>query len=152
MFRCCYKSTSAVTAVEWKDTVPFVPPIDIGYVIKVYDGDTITIAAKWTNELPIYRFPVRLAGIDCPEMTSKDENEKQCAVLAKGEMARLAMNQTVFLKNVQTEKYGRILADVYVGTLHLNQHMLDNRFAVKYDGGTKQSPRNWLEYHYSGKL
>ena len=32
--------------IEWKDTIPFIPPVDKGLVIKVYDGDTITIAAK----------------------------------------------------------------------------------------------------------
>lgn len=45
------KSRSVVTTripenVKWSDTVPFVPPITSGRVIKVYDGDTITIAAK----------------------------------------------------------------------------------------------------------
>ena len=31
--------------IEWQDTTPFVPPVDKGIVIKVYDGDTITIAS-----------------------------------------------------------------------------------------------------------
>ena len=56
--------------IEWKDTKPFVVPLNGGHVIKVYDGDTITIA----NKLPIYhcndmfRFSVRLNGIDTPEI------------------------------------------------------------------------------------
>ena len=32
--------------IDWKDTVKFVPPIISGMVLKVYDGDTITIASK----------------------------------------------------------------------------------------------------------
>ena len=31
--------------VNYEDTIPFIPPITHGKVIKVYDGDTITIAA-----------------------------------------------------------------------------------------------------------
>ena len=50
------------------------------------------------------------------------------------------LNKHVTLKNVATEKYGRVLADVYLDDLHLNQWLLDERYAVKYDGGTKISP------------
>ena len=31
--------------IEYRDTTPFIPPIQYGKVIKVYDGDTITIAS-----------------------------------------------------------------------------------------------------------
>jgi len=43
--------------ITWNETIPFVPPITNGYVIKVYDGDTITIASKlpYINS-PLYRF------------------------------------------------------------------------------------------------
>ena len=45
--------------VNWKDTIPFIPPITKGKVIKVYDGDTITIACRLPFEAtdgdPIYR-------------------------------------------------------------------------------------------------
>ena len=36
--------------VCYKDTIPFIPPITSGKVIKVYDGDTITIASKLAFE------------------------------------------------------------------------------------------------------
>ena len=137
--------------IEWKDCAPFVPPIDRGVVIKVYDGDTITIASKlpYPNS-PLYRFSVRLNGIDCPEIKAKNEYEKDCAHLAKKEVYDLVFNKIVILKNVQTEKYGRVLADVYVGELHLNDHLLKKRLAVAYDGGTKNCPTNWMDYYYTG--
>jgi endonuclease YncB( thermonuclease family) len=140
-------------SIDWKDTIPFVPPINQGYVIKVYDGDTITIASKLPYpESPLYRFSVRLNGIDCPEMKGKDNNEKQCAQIAKNEVIELVLNKEIHLKNIQTEKYGRILADVYINNLHVNQHLIEKRLAVKYDGGTKISPKNWLDYYYKGEL
>jgi endonuclease YncB( thermonuclease family) len=58
----------------------------------------------------------------------------------------MIMNKVVKLENVQSEKYGRILADVYLGELHINQWLIDNRYAVAYSGGTKTRPSNWLEY------
>jgi micrococcal nuclease len=139
--------------IDWDNTVQFVPPIITGVVIKVYDGDTITIASKLPYpESPIYRFSVRLNGIDCPEIKGKDENEKECAKIAKEEMAKLAFKQIVTLKNVQTEKYGRLLADVYVKDINLNKYLLEQRLAVKYDGGTKICPRNWMDYYCKGEL
>ena len=121
------------------------------YVKSVYDGDTITIASKlpYTSS-PLYRFSVRLNGIDCPEIKGKDYNEKQCAQIAKEEMSNLILNKIVTLKNVKTEKYGRILADVYIDELHLNNHLIQKRLAVVYDGGTKISPKNWMEYYLKG--
>jgi endonuclease YncB( thermonuclease family) len=139
--------------IGWKDCLPFVPPIDRGIVIKVYDGDTITIASKLPYpDSPLYRFSVRLNGIDCPEIKGNDKYEKECAQLAKQEITDLILNKIVILKNVETEKYGRILADVYIGELHLNTHLLKKRLAVAYDGGTKISPKNWMDYYSKGEL
>lgn len=138
--------------IDVKDIVHFVPPIEKGFVVKVYDGDTITIVSKLPySESPLYRFSVRLNGIDCPEIKGKDISEKECAQIAKQEMTELVLNKIVTLKNIDTEKYGRILADVYVNDLHVNQHMIDKRLAVIYDGGTKNTPKNWMKYYIKGK-
>lgn len=153
---CCWRGKSSdtsedINSLEWKDTIEFVPPIERGYVIKVYDGDTITIASKLPYlSSPLYRFSVRLSGIDCAEIKSKEEDEKKCAELAKEELTKLILNKIVYLKNVKVEKYGRVLADVYIGELHLNNYMLERRLAVEYDGGTKMRPKNWLKY-YNGE-
>ena len=134
--------------IEWKDTVPFVFPIQGGQVIKVYDGDTITIASKMPYpESPMYRFSVRLNGIDTPEIKGKNEDEKEIAKKARNELTSLIMNKEITLKNVQSEKYGRILADVYLEDVCVNEWLIEKRFAVKYDGGTKQIPASWKTYH-----
>ena len=86
--------------IDCKDTIPFIPPIEKGIVIKVYDGDTITIASKLPYESShLYRFSVRLNGIDCPEIKCKDENEKKCAQIAKKEISDLILNKVVILKS-----------------------------------------------------
>lgn len=121
--------------IKWEDTVPFKFPISGGQVIKVYDGDTITIASKLPYDAsPLYRLSVRLNGIDTPEIKGKTADEKQAAREARDALSGLIMNKQIRLENVESEKYGRILADVYLGDLHINKWLIDNRYAVAYDG------------------
>jgi endonuclease YncB( thermonuclease family) len=137
-----------VDPISYKDTIQFVPPIKKGVVIKVYDGDTITIASKLPyKESPIYRFSVRLSGIDCPEIKGKDEKERKIAELAKKELSNLIMNKVVILENVKTEKYGRVLADVYIDNINLSNYMIEKGLAVPYDGTAKESPKDWVYYY-----
>jgi len=159
---------------QWKDTIPFVPPITEGIVIKVYDGDTITIATTLFIETKqqheynnnhsnnhnnnhnnnhsnnhkntststssiMYRIPVRLLGIDSPEIKGKTQHEKDMAKRSQLALENLILHKQICLKNVTTEKYGRLLADVYLDDLHINQWLLDNDYAVKYNGGKKKS-------------
>ena len=146
----------------WSDTKPFIPPITQGYVIKVYDGDTITIATKLPYvESPLYRFSVRLNGIDCPEIKGKNALEKQVAHYAKMYVSDRVLHKTIYLDNVKTEKYGRVLADVYINPIlqaarqeqrqneSLSQMLLRNGLAVEYDGGTKNVPDNWMNHYLS---
>ena len=144
---------------NWKNTVEFVPLVTEGKVIKVYDCDTITIATKFPylttlNESNImYRFHVRLLGIDTPEMKTKNEEEKSIAHLAQKSLSELILNKNVTLKNTSLDKYGRILANVYTEQgIELSKWAIDNRFAVLYDGGTKKPPKSWTEYYKTGNV
>jgi endonuclease YncB( thermonuclease family) len=67
-------------------------------------------------------------------------------------VSNLILNKYVTLQNIQTEKYGRILADVFIGELHLNNWLVTERYAIKYDGGTKKQPSSWLKYKSTGEL
>lgn len=129
--------------IVWKLTTPYVPPVKRGRVIKVYDGDTITIATRLPHDQTAYRFSVRLLGIDCAEIKGKTAAEKESAVRARDALNSKILGRTVVLKNVQLEKYGRILADVYMDDIHINVWMLEEGYAVPYDGGTKCRPSEW---------
>jgi micrococcal nuclease len=141
--------------IKWDDTVEFTFPITGGRVIKCYDADTITIASKLPyDSSPMYRLSVRLNGIDTPEIKGKgvSEEEKEAAKEARDFVSKLVFNKFVRLENIQSEKYGRILSDVYVGDIHLNDALLKERYAVKYDGGTKIKPTSWKKYRLTGEL
>jgi endonuclease YncB( thermonuclease family) len=142
------KCESYLQHIVYHDTIPYIPPITCGKVVKVYDGDTITIATKLPYDgSPIYRFSVRINGIDCPEMNTQDHNEHVCANIAKQKVCDMIFNKIIHLKNVKLEKYGRILADVYLDDISVGEMLCKSNLAVKYDGGTKKSPDDWLEYY-----
>lgn len=141
---CCLPKKT----VEYKDTVEFVPPIHRGVVVKVYDGDTITVASALLttdrgcfSRRVLYRFRVRLRGIDTPEIKG---SEKAKAVAARDALSVQIMGQEVELRNLGNEKYGRILADVYFNQVHMNQWMLEQGYAQAYDGGKKEPFNNIL--------
>ena len=146
-------TTEESPIIKWEDTIAFTMPITGGQVIKVYDGDSITIAAYLPIEnSPLYRFSVRLNGIDTPEIKGKDEDEKKAAKEAREALSNLILHKNIILKNIETEKYGRILADVYLGELCINDWLIKEKYAVKYDGGTKIAPSSWLKYRATGEI
>ena len=144
----CISKRNIPHIVDPKSIKTFVPPIKQGRVIKCYDGDTITIASylPYKNS-ELYKFSVRINGIDCPEIKSKCVSEKECAQIAKKCVEDKILHKMVRLENVSLEKYGRILADVYIDKVSMGDYLVEQRLAVKYEGGTKKSPNNWMEYY-----
>jgi endonuclease YncB( thermonuclease family) len=126
---------------NYKNAKYFLPEITKGIVVKVYDGDTITVISKPKNVKGYYKFSVRLAGIDTAEMHTNCTVEKEKAEQSKQILYEQIYNKTVYLKNVKREKYGRILANVYLDKLHINQYMLDKGGAIPYTG--KQKLHDW---------
>lgn len=116
-------------------------------VIKVYDGDTITISATVSKcSYTFYKFSVRLRGIDTPEIKAKTDDEKKAAINARDILSNKILYKSISLKDVKYDKYGRLLAEVYFKGKNINQWMLDNNMGIAYDGGTKHSPLSWLDY------
>jgi micrococcal nuclease len=132
--------------IDYKDTIPFIPPISFCKVIKVYDGDTITVCSKLPFEgSPVYRFRVRLASIDSPEIRGGTKHETELAIISRDALHNLIYGKIIELRGNKIEKYGRVLADLYIGNLHINKWLIDNNYAVPYDGGKKNRPDDWNE-------
>lgn len=147
ILECSSPDYSHLDHIEYADTQIYIPNITAGKVVKVYDADTITIANHISignaHTDQVYRFQVRLNGIDTPEIKSKNATTKMLATKARDVLAEMIFGKIVVLRNVKFEKYGRLLADVYFGDLHINQWLIDNKYAVEYDGGTKHIPDDW---------
>lgn len=123
--------------VEKKDAKPYVVRIDVdgntAKVVEVYDGDTCTIVFYSNRELCSAK--VRLLGIDAPEIRGKTESEKAKALVARDALKALILNKVVTLTNVAIEaKWGRILADIWVGDVHVNEDMIEQGLVVRYGG------------------
>ncbi|MDP2206088.1 MAG: thermonuclease family protein [Alphaproteobacteria bacterium] len=111
-------------------------------VIKTGDGDTVqTEVDIWPGTRVL--IDIRIGEIDTPEKKGRAKCTEEAAKAeeATAEMRRLLEGQTVTLHNIKYEKYGgRLLADITTsdGT-NAAQHMIAQRLAVPYGGGTKSS-------------
>ena len=133
---CCFTNKKYIPILQ--DTVPWKPPIKEGFVVKVYDADTITIASKLPyNNSPLYRWSVRINGIDAPELKSKNSDLADLALHGKDELSEKILGKKVHLKNVSTEKYGRILANVFLNDIDIGAWLIDQKFAYEYHGQKK---------------
>lgn len=106
-----------------------------GKCVKTYDGDSIKVVLLFPDKLN--KYTIRLSGIDTCEIRALNENEKKFAQVVKAAITNKILNKLVTLKFYQHDKYGRNLADVYLDNEHINQWLIDNKYAVKYDGGKK---------------
>ena len=80
-------------------------------------------------------------------MRGKSPEERDMAHEAQKALSTKIMGKDVFLKNLEKEKYGRILCDVYLQKENISAWMVANRFAVPYEGGKKTPPHSWKAYH-----
>jgi len=131
----------------------FIPPIEEGKVIKVYDGDTITIISRIPGliESDIYKFTLRLSGIDCPEIRSKIETERKMAIFVRDKLSEKIMDKNIKIYNLEREKYGRILCNIKLDNIDINNWLLKKHYAIKYDGKKRNSPGCWESYIKDGE-
>jgi|TARA_R110000824_G_scaffold397142_1_gene599597 micrococcal nuclease len=111
-------------------------------VERVVDGDTCDVVLDLGFNI-LHKCRVRLFGIDTPESRTRDLDEKARGILAKNylkdaiETGKKVVIQTK-LKDSKG-KFGRVLGDVVVDGININQSMIDDYHAVKYFGQNKQA-------------
>jgi endonuclease YncB( thermonuclease family) len=111
--------------------------------VQNYDGDTFTANISSVHPLLGDKITVRVGGIDTPEMHSDKPCERQAAFKAQQAVQKiLAEARRIDLRNVQRDKYFRVLADVVVDGRSLADYLLRARMAVPYDGQAKEDV-NW---------
>lgn len=94
-------------------TLPSVPASGKFSVVRVQDGDSFTLVGADQVEINI-----RLRGIDAPELGQPYGFE------AKQALQALLKTGTIRLSQPEKGKYGRYIADVYVGDTWVNQAMV----------------------------
>ena len=129
---------------ELKTTPRFVPEFKYAKVVKVYDGDTVTLAAIPFGSKKPYLFQCRLTRIDAPEMTKQSgktqkarNREKALAIKSRDALFKLIGNKVVKVDIKSLEKYGRVLADLTIDNTDVSDWMIQHKYAVPYSGGKK---------------
>ncbi len=118
--------------------------ITINEVTSIYDGDTFRVNIKGYPSIVGERVPIRINGVDTPEMRGKCVKEKTLAREAKQfTVSKLRDAKVIELRHMQRGKYFRIVADVYVDGNSLGDALINNHLAVTYDGGTKT--KDWCK-------
>ena len=93
----------------------------IGKVVRVSDGDTITVQATGNRE-----FKIRLLGIDSPESAQAHGDEATQAMTAK------VFGQLVSVHWEKRDDYKRILGHVSIGQRWINREMVAEGWAWHY--------------------
>lgn len=112
-------------------------------VIRVNDGDTITISAPWVPAPMKKEIYIRVYGVDTPEKgwRAKCESENQMALGASLFTARMvdaAKNRQVVLMG--WDKFGgRVLGDFILDGKSLRHALIETGHAREYFGDAKQS-------------
>jgi endonuclease YncB( thermonuclease family) len=109
-------------------------------VDRVVDGDTIDVVLDLGFDI-MFKSRVRLYGIDTPESRTRDKDEKVRGKMAGSFLKDAVDNGTQVV--IQTKlkdsrgKYGRVLGNVIVDGLNINETMVKNYLAVAYFGQSK---------------
>jgi len=120
-------------------------PTDFSYrvaeVTKIVDGDTIDVIIDLGFDI-LYKSRVRLFGIDTPESRTTNNEEKVRGLLSKHFLEEhLKSSKKIVIKThkgEETGKFGRILGEIFIDGVNINQKMCDEGYAVAYYGQNKQ--------------
>jgi endonuclease YncB( thermonuclease family) len=103
-------------------------------VLSCYDGDTVRVAFKYNNQY--YNFSIRLYGIDCPEIRSKN---KERAIMIRDYVREQLLNKNVYIECGRFDKYGRVLGKIYetygnyLKDDSFNEKLIKLGYAKKYE-------------------
>lgn len=99
-------------------------------LVRVVDGDTFKVNLACNYKLFCRSVSVRVAGINCPELRSKDETERQNAKAAKEFTKQFLDKRKITLKNCQKGKYFRMACNVFADEEDLAAALLEAGHAV----------------------
>lgn len=130
----------------------------------MHDGDTVTVVAE-TFPGHVFKFHIRLVGMDAPEITSKSSAIKDLAEKARMRLVSLLVSSPlsyphtghltrqemmnilqsechlVFIRCHEQDKYGRVLGEISrdANSPHAGDILVQEGLARRYNGGTKDT-------------
>lgn len=116
-------------------------------VVSVYDGDTVKLIFPLHSTM--YKWNCRISGVDTPELRTKCELEKNFGYEVRDKLREKILNKIVKVRCGHFDKYGRLLVMLRCENEEctVNDWLINNNYALQYDGGTKQSWSDILKSH-----
>lgn len=105
----------------------------------VYDGDTFRVHLTCKYGVFCKTIPIRVRGVDCPEIKGGSAETKALAKRAKTFTKNFLKGGKILLRNCGRDKYFRLLCDVKVNGQNLGEELIKAGHAIPYDGGTKEN-------------
>ncbi len=112
-------------------------------VVRVLDGDTVEVDIERDVGFDVvvqFRKTVRMQGINTPE---KFGATKEAGLASKKIVQDLLPVGTEILMRTEkpdsTEKFGRFLATIWLGTMNLSEHLIAIGAATPFDGKGKRT-------------
>ena len=107
-------------------------------VTSIYDADTFRVNIEGWPAIIGNHVPIRVLGVDAPELRGKCEFEKVAARKAKQHtVALLRSAKVIKLTNMKRGKYFRILSNVLVDGKSLADSLISHGLARSYAGGKR---------------
>ena len=107
-------------------------------VASVYDGDTFKINLNCSLAVYCEKVPVRVLGVDTPEIKGKTAKEKRLAKEAKAFTKNFLSNGPISLSRCSRDKYFRLLCEVTNAQgQNLAQELIKKDLGYAYWGGKK---------------
>ena len=100
---------------------------------RIIDGDTIDVNVDLGFDVKIKQ-RVRLYGINTPEVRTKDLKEKQKGIEATEYLKKILPKEFVIETILNKRgKYGRVLGILWVKDVNINEKMVNEGYAKRYD-------------------
>ncbi len=111
-------------------------------ILRVVDGDTVDVDIDLGFGIWMHKERVRLLGIDTPESRTRDLEEKKFGLLSKQfvkDHYPVGSTATLRTHKDKTGKFGRILGELVWKDTTINKIMVDESYAVLYNGQSKDA-------------
>jgi len=107
-------------------------------VKRIVDGDTVDVLIDLGFDIA-YASRVRLYGIDTPESRTRDKDEKARGLISKDFLKSWLDKGSVVIRTRKDKKgkFGRVLGEMVVEDININELMIEEHHAVKYHGQSK---------------
>ena len=115
-------------------------------ILRVVDGDTVDVDIDLGFGMWMHKERVRIMGIDTPESRTRDKVEKKFVLASKARLKELMPVGSMQTLHTQIDKsgedkkgkFGRILGDFMIDTKFVTDIMINEGYAVKYQGQNKE--------------